>query len=143
MEFRQCEACHQPFRPRPQNPDQCFCSAAACQRERRRRWQAAKRQNDPDYRDNQKRAQKAWAERHPDYWRAYREQHPEYVARNRARQRERAPAPAGVAKMDASMAETGFSSGTYRLSRVVDASLAKKNAWMVEITVISAACASP
>lgn len=59
MEYRQCKACRQPFRPRPQNPDQCFCSAAACQRERRRRWQAAKRQNDPDYRDNQKRAQKA------------------------------------------------------------------------------------
>jgi hypothetical protein len=102
MEFRQCKACRQPFRRRPQNPDQCFCSADACQRERRRRWQAAKRQSDPDYRENQKRAQKAWAERHPDYWRAYREQHPEYVARNRARQRERALAPAGVAKMDAS-----------------------------------------
>ncbi|WP_291994097.1 hypothetical protein [Candidatus Accumulibacter sp. ACC003] len=116
MEFRQCEACRQPFRPRPRNPDQCFCSAAACQRERRRRWQAAKRQSDPDYRENQKRAQKAWAERHPDYWRTYRDQHPEYVARNRARQRERAPAPTGVAKMDA---------------------------WMVEITVISAGCASP
>ena len=143
MEFRQCEACHQPYRPRPQNPDQCFCSAAACQRERRRRWQAAKRQSDPDYRENQKRAQKTWAERHPDYWRTYREQHPEYVARNRARQRERAPAPAGVAKMDASKAETGFSSGTYRLSPVADASFAKKNAWMVEITVLSAACASP
>jgi len=77
MEFRQCEACRQPFRPRPQNPDQCFCSAAACQRERRRRWQAAKRQSDPDYRENQKCAQKAWAERHPDYWRTYRDQHPE------------------------------------------------------------------
>ncbi|NMQ29939.1 hypothetical protein E4Q23_20565 [Candidatus Accumulibacter phosphatis] len=77
MEFRQGEACRQLFRRRPQNPDQCFCSAAACQCERRRRWQAAKRQSDPDYRENQKRAQKAWAERHPDYWRAYREQHPE------------------------------------------------------------------
>ena len=143
MEFRQCEACHQPFRPRPQNPDQCFCSAAACQRERRRRWQATKRQNDPDYRDNQKRAQKAWAERHPDYWRAYREQHPEYVARNRARQQERTLGLAALAKMDASMAETGFSSGTYRLSPVADASFAKMDAWMVEITVISAACASP
>ena len=143
MEFRQCEACRQPFRRRPQNPDQCFCSADACQRERRRRWQAAKRQSDPDYRENQKRAQKTWAERHPDYWRAYREQHPEYVARNRARQRERAPAPTGVAKMDASKAEIALPSGTYRLSPVVDASFAKMDAWMVEITVISAACASP
>ena len=59
MEYRQCKACRQPFRPRPQHPDQCFCPAAACQRERRRRWQAAKRQSDPDYRENQKHAQKA------------------------------------------------------------------------------------
>ena len=143
MEYRQCKACRQPFRPRPQNPDQCFCSAAACQRERRRRWQAAKRQSDPDYRENQKHAQKAWAERNPDYWRTYREQHPEYVARNRARQRERALGRAGVAKMDASKAEIPLRSGTYRLSPVIDASLAKMDAWMVEITVISAACASP
>uniref|UniRef100_UPI0026318B0C hypothetical protein n=1 Tax=Accumulibacter sp. TaxID=2053492 RepID=UPI0026318B0C len=117
--------------------------AAACQRERRRRWQAAKRQSDPDYRENQKHAQKAWAERNPDYWRTYREQHPEYVARNRARQRERALGRAGVAKMDASKAEIALPSGTYRLSPVIDASLAKMDAWMVEITVISAACASP
>lgn len=142
MDFRPCKACQKPFRPRAQNPDQCFCSTAACQRERRRRWQAAKRQNDPDYRDNQKRAQKAWAERHPDYWRAYRRQNPAYVARNRARQRHRARA-AGVAKMDASKAEIRFSSGTYRLSAVADASLAKSDAWMVEITVLSTACASP
>lgn len=143
MKYRQCKACRQPFRPRPQNPEQCFCSAAACQRERRRRWQAAKRQNDPDYRDNQKRAQKAWVERHPDYWRTYREQHPAYVARNRARQRERAPGRSEVAKMDASKAEIHLRSGTYRLSPVIDASLAKMDAWMVEITVLSAACASP
>jgi hypothetical protein len=143
MEFRQCEACRQPFRRRPQNPDQCFCSDAACQRERRRRWQVAKRQSDPDYRENQKRAQKAWSERHPDYWRAYREEHPEYVARNRARQRERTPDPAGVAKMDASNAQIPLPSGTYRLSPVVDASFAEMDAWMAEITVISAACASP
>ena len=143
MEYRQCKACRQPFRPRPQNPDQCFCSADACQCERRRRWQAAKRQSDPDYRENQKRAQKTWAERHPDYWRAYRDRHPEYVARNRARQRERALGRSGVAKMDASKAGISLPSGTYRLSPVTDASFAKMDAWMVEITVISAACASP
>ena len=101
-------------------PRPIFCSAAACQRERRRRSQAAKRQSDPDYRENQKRAQKAWAERHPDYWRAYRDQHPEYVARKRARHRERAPAPAAVAKMDASKAEILLRSGTYRVSPVAD-----------------------
>jgi hypothetical protein len=72
-------------------------------------------------------------------------QHPEYAERNRARQRHRAQdrATGQVAKMDASKAEMPIPSGTYRLSRVVDAALAKSDAWMVEITVITAACASP
>ena len=144
MEFRQCQACQAPFRPRPQIAEQRFCSAAACQRERRRRWQATRRQNDPDYRENQKRVQKAWAERHPDYWREYRRQHPEYAERNRAQQRQRAQDKAGqIAKMNASKAEMPIPSGTYRLSPVVDASLAKSDAWMVKITVITEACAAP
>ncbi len=146
MEFRSCQACQAPFRPRPQIADQRFCSAPACQRERRRLWQATKRHNDPDYRENQKRVQQAWAERHPDYWRDYRRAHPEYTERNRAQQRQRAQdqAAAGqIAKMNASKAEMPLPSGTYRLSPVVDASLAKSDAWMVEITVITAACALP
>ncbi len=108
MEFRTCQACQELFRPRPQVAEQRFCSAAACQRERRRRWQAVKRQNDPDYRENQKRVQKAWADRHPDYWREYRRQHPEYAERNRAQQRQRAQDKAAgqVAKMDASNAHS-------------------------------------
>lgn len=118
MDFRQCEACHQPFRGRAQNPDQCFCSEAACQRERRRRWQAARRHRDPDDQENQKRAQKAWAERHRDYWRNYRREHPEYVARNRAQQQERARIKASEG-------------------------LAKRDAWRVEITLITATCAAP
>ena len=146
MEFRQCQACQAPFRPRPQIAEQRFCSAAACQRERRRRWQATRRQNDPDYRENQKRVQKAWAEHHPNYWWDYRREHPEYTERNRAQQRQRAQdqAAAGqIAKMNASKAVMFLPSGTYRLSPVVDASLAKSDAWMVEITVITAACALP
>lgn len=78
-----------------------------------------------------------------DQFQVGRDKHPEYVARNRARQRERALDPAGVAKMDASKAGISLPSGTYRLSPVADASFAKMDAWMVEITVISAACASP
>ncbi len=146
MEFRQCQACQAPFRPRPQIADQCFCSAPACQRERRRLWQVTKRHNDPDYRENQKRVQQAWAERPPDYWRNYRREHPEYTERNRAQQRQRAQdqAAAGqMAKRNASKAEMPLPSGTYRLSPGVDASLAKSDAWMVEITVITAACALP
>lgn len=89
MEKRRCAACRRAFYPRAQAPGQRYCSAAACQRERRRRWQGEKRRSDPAYRENQRRAQRSWAERHPEYWRGYRAEHAAYVAANRARQRER------------------------------------------------------
>lgn len=43
MNSCRCEACQRMFRPRPQNPNQKYCSEASCQRERKRRWQRAKR----------------------------------------------------------------------------------------------------
>jgi hypothetical protein len=67
MQSRQCTGCGQAFQPRPQVPEQCYCAEEACQRERRRRWQQTKRQSDPDYRDNQTRAQRSWRERHAQY----------------------------------------------------------------------------
>lgn len=140
MESRRCACCGEAFRPRAQNPDQQFCSERACQRERRRRWQRTKRSTDPDYRDNQARAQQAWAARHRDYWAEYRRRNPAYSARNREaawrRQRERRQAMT-FAKMDASRRESGVPSGTYRLVPAAAAWFAKMDAWTVEITVLS------
>ncbi len=59
MEKRRCPACHKLFHPRPQSPGQTFCSGAPCQRERKRRWQKARRAADPDYRDNDVQASRA------------------------------------------------------------------------------------
>jgi hypothetical protein len=98
-----------------------------------------RRQTDPEYQDNQSRAQRSWAERHPDYWREYRGRHPEYCERNRALQRER-DARRGVrvlAKMDVSTPDLTLPSGTYRLSPVRREDLAKMDAWTVQITVVS------
>ena len=89
MENKQFAACGQSFQPRPQVPDQTYCSAPDCQCERRKQWQRRKLQTDPDYQDNQARAQQAWTQRNPGYWREYRESHLEYVERNRVRQQER------------------------------------------------------
>jgi hypothetical protein len=143
MARRRCASCGGTFRPRSQHSKQRFCSQAACQRERRRRWQAAKRRDDGDYRDNQRRAQRSWAENHPDYWRQYRCNHPDYVARNRAlsrqRQRERRHA-SRFAKMDASPPPGGVPSGTYRLVPATSGGFAKMDAWTVELTVISTGC---
>ena len=66
---KHCAHCGQPFEPRPQVPDQAFCSAPDCQRARKRQWQRAKLQSDPDYRINQRAAQQAWSQRNQDYWR--------------------------------------------------------------------------
>jgi len=99
---RHCACCGRPFEPRPQVPDQAYCSAPDCQRARKRQWQRAKIQSDPDYRINQRAAQQAWSQRNQDYWRNYRDDRPEYVQRNREQQRLRDANGADVdlAKMD-------------------------------------------
>lgn len=142
MANKQCTACGQPFQPRPQVPQQSYCSAPGCQRERRRQWQYLKRQTDPDYQDNQTRAQQAWSQRNPDYWREYRESHPEYVKRNRTRQQERnAKAMVSpIAKMDVSNPVIPLPSGIYHLSLVTDDGIAKMDVWTVEIRVHTCAC---
>jgi hypothetical protein len=38
---------------------------------------------DPEYRLNQQAGNKAWAEAHPGYWKAYRRRNPEKAERNR------------------------------------------------------------
>ena len=143
MPSKRCAACGQTFQPRPQVPGQSYCAAIACQRERRRRWQRDKLQNDPDYRDNQARAQQAWCERHPDYWRAYRDTHPDYVDRNRFQQHERNARPKmhAVAKMDTSGPILPLPAGIYQLSQVTADGIAKMDAWIVEITVHDCRCA--
>jgi len=89
METKTCNACGHTFAPRPQNPNQTYCTDPACQRERRRRWQQQKRRNDADYRDNDARAGKAWAAENPAYWKHYRDANPAYAERNRNLQQSR------------------------------------------------------
>jgi hypothetical protein len=142
MEKRRCVACGQAFRPRSQVPHQSYCSAAACQCVRRQRWQKAKRRSDSDYRENQARAQRAWAQGHREYWREYRRTHPQYCESNRnatsRRQRQRRQRAKGAfAKMDASMPQTPIASGTYRLVPAAAGEFAKMDASIVEITLLS------
>ncbi len=147
MEQRRCAGCHKLFHPRPQSPDQKFCSAAECQRERKRRWQKARRAADADYRDNDVQANRQWRSRHPGYWRAYRRKHPQYVITNRHRQHERdraaqrivppaAPRP-DLANEDVSEAFMPLEAGTYRMIPVTGDDLANEYAWMVKIAVLS------
>lgn len=136
---RQCAACGQNFNPLPQVPEQTYCSDPECQRERRRRWQREKQRTDPDYRDNQLRSQKKWAQDHPNYWQQYRKKNPCYVERNRKRQHARNENQrlAKIAKMDASAIPLPPPTGRYRLIPVSHDEVAKKDEWIVEITVLS------
>jgi len=142
MENKQCVACGQSFQPCPQVPQQAYCSASSCQRERRRQWQRLKLQTDSDYQDNQARAQQTWSQRNPNYSRKYRESHPEYVKRNRALQHERNAKAmvVQIAKMDASTPVIPLPSGVYHLRLVTDSGIAKMDVWTVEITVHSCEC---
>jgi len=143
-ERRKCKHCQQFFCPRPQNPDQQYCSERECQRARKRIWHKNKLLSDPEYHADQSAAQSCWCENNPDYWRKYREKNPEYVTRNRERQRERNRRRRGqdtgqmpIAKMDASMAERSITPGRYLLTMVESGLIAKMDALIVEINVVS------
>jgi hypothetical protein len=147
MERTRCAACGNGFTPQRPVANQRYCSKGECQRERRRRWQRQKLREDPDYRANQSAAQGRWRERHRDYWRRYRQSHPDYTARNRAQQRQRnrrkaqvvtGPSASGIAKMDVCEAQTLVVSGTYRLIPVAGPGIAKMDAYVVEMRVLSA-----
>lgn len=139
MASRRCPICGRQFVPRPQVQHQQICSRPACQRERKRRWQQAKRQTDPTYKAGQKGHAKSWAEQNPNYSRNYRAKNPDYVERNRAQQKirnaKRRDAP--IAKMDVSRPESLVPSGIYRLTPVDASKIAKMDAWIVEINFIS------
>lgn len=139
MEKRRCFSCHGLFFHRPQSPAQRYCSAPACKRERRRRWQKEKRRTDPDYKVNQKKAQDNWRQRNPDYWPKYRHKNRQMVQDN-TNKNAAAPktlGPVEGVKMDLLSTIFPFESGIYRLQMHSSKGAAKMDAWVVKITVLS------
>jgi endogenous inhibitor of DNA gyrase (YacG/DUF329 family) len=139
-----CQHCHQRFPRRPHLPNQRFCSRKACQNARKNQWRKGKLAFDKDYKDNQRDAQKRWMAKNPDYWRSYRDTHPEYAETNRQKQRERnqqrKPSSLGqsvIAKSDASCSKNGWISGYYIIERVTGDRIAKSDASFVKISCIS------
>ena len=134
---RRCACCGKPFAPRPQVPDQAYCSDPDCQRARKRQWQRAKLQSDPDYRGNQRAAQHAWSQRNPDYWRGYRDARPDYAQHNREQQRSRDQARNDdLAKMDVCDLPTGL----YRITRHPEFPRENGVSWVVELTPLAVTC---
>jgi hypothetical protein len=85
---------------------------------------------DPDYQANQRDYQQAWQTRHPNYWRQYRQNRPDYAERNRLLQthRDQKRRPNLLAKMDASAPVTFLKPGIYHLIPEIGEHLAKMDA---------------
>ncbi len=112
-----CAHCRCLFVPNPRVKTQRFCSNKTCQRARKTRWQRDKMASDADYRANQREAQQSWHERHPHYWRQYRQRHADYTERNRIlqHQRDHRPGVPQALKMDASQPVSVLKPGIYHL----------------------------
>lgn len=78
-----CIHCGKSFKSNPRVKNQRYCSQNDCQKARRASWQRQKMATDQDYRENKQRCQRQWQECNPDYYRLYRNKHPEYTQRNR------------------------------------------------------------
>ena len=122
--------------------DQRFCGRRQCQRARKALWQREKMANDPDYRANQRDAQRSWQRRHCDYWRRYRKRRADYCERNRLLQKHRDHKRRRLrelAKMDASGPISFVKPGTYYLVPEPGSSLAKMDALSKKFLLIPAA----
>ena len=131
---RICTNCGMPFQPRPQGPNQVYCSSPKCQRARKQRWQQDKLRSDPDYRESQRDAQRAWLARNPGYWASYRARKSPTrgVSGNPIVQHQHS----GSAKLDVSL----LPSGLYRLRQITDSPLATPGGWLVELLPVCPGC---
>ncbi len=77
------------FQPSIYRPEQHVCSEPACQRQRRSEYHRERIRRDAAYAEDVRASQRKWRHANLDYWKRYREQHPESVTRNRQRQQHR------------------------------------------------------
>ena len=136
-----CLHCGNEFIPHPAVANQRYCRSADCQKARKKKWQKEKLKNDPDYKENQTAAQKAWCERNRHYWREYRKRNPRYREQNRLQQRKRDRQRRMIAKMDELPAKSLVSPGRYRLVPLYG-KVAKMDELIVEIGVVVGECAA-
>lgn len=138
-----CAHCSNEFRRHRAVPNHRYCAARACQNARRNQWLKQKLSADQAYRENKTDAQKDWVGRNGSYWKTYREQHGAYAEQNRIKQRERnrrrrsLAKAARIAKKDELRGESTIISGRYHLTPVWGGGIAKKDALIVEIGVIT------
>jgi len=145
---KKCLQCQSSFLVQ-RNPHQQYCSRSACQKIRQNQWRQQKRQQDNDYRENQRVANRRWRKKNADYWRNYRATHADALTHNRERQRERdhqsrackaaRATDSPLANSDALTNDNVIKSGTYNISPVTG-NLANSDALRVKITLLSVGC---
>ena len=142
---RSCRCCGCWFMTKVNVPDQQYCSRRICQNARRQRWRKQKLSIDLDYKADQYEAQRRWCEKNPDYWKQYRASHPDYRQRNRQKQKERnrkrgkrhIEPGAVIAKRYALKPHNEIISGIYNIVRVNGDMIAKSDALLVKLDVIT------
>lgn len=121
------------------NPNQHYCHKPDCQKQRKNLWRRNKLDADSDYKSNQNAANRKWRESHKTYWKNYRAKHPDYVIRNREKQRirDKKNKVSHLAKSDASTPKNIIASGSYYLIPATESNLAKSDALIVKIALIT------
>lgn len=84
---RRCYYCRRLYYPNPRchNPKAC----SKCQQKRKYDYHKQWREDDPEVMEDRRKATRAWFAERPGHLKRYRALHPEYVERNRQKQRER------------------------------------------------------
>ena len=86
---RCCRYCQQIFQPSIYRPQQSVCSEPECQRRRRSEDHRERIRKDSAYAGDVRASQKKWRQANPDYWKRYRDEHPDAAKSNRQQQRRR------------------------------------------------------
>ena len=86
---RPCQLCQRPFTHSRFHPEQTVCKTTECQQRRRREYHRRKVAEDSVYRQVCNDSSQKWRSQNPDYWKRYREAHPDKAGQNRALQQTR------------------------------------------------------
>lgn len=89
MGERRCRYCEKTFPLSKYQPQQTVCSDADCQKRRRTEYRQQKLKTDEEYLQVCRDSSRKGRSRNPEYWKRYREKHPDTVARNREKQQGR------------------------------------------------------
>ncbi|TRZ43820.1 hypothetical protein D4S03_12135 [bacterium] len=126
---------------------QRYCRQKECQQARKNAWELVKIKTDESYRQCRQASKKRWRRQHSahTYQCRYREKHPDYVAKNREKQKKRNEKPKTVdqlkkiVKTDALLQERLINPGLYALlpwDKSKMEKIVKTDALMVQLTVL-------